>query len=181
LLIGCHALKQGKELRFDHLFAGFRQNTGNLIMVGVLWLAGCLAIALALFLVGGGAMVVSGVFGKSTGAGLALGSLLFIFLLTLALMIPLLMALWFAPALVVFGGMKPVDALKASFDGCLKNMGPFLIYGIVAFILLIVAMLPLALGLLVLVPVMTSSIYISYIDIYGEITTPDRNDSDAES
>ena len=49
-------------------------------------------------------------------------------LLTLALSLPVFMALWFAPALVFFNGMAPVDALKASFNACAKNGAPFLVY-----------------------------------------------------
>ena len=42
---------------------------------------------------------------------------------------PLFMAIWFAPALVFFNRMAPVDALKASFNACLKNFLSLLVYG----------------------------------------------------
>jgi uncharacterized membrane protein len=81
-------------------------------------------------------------------------------------MLPLLMALWFAPALVIFHDVQPMAAMKSSFQGCLRNMLPFLIYGIVGFLLAIVAVIPLGLGLLVLGPVMWGTMYVGYRDIF---------------
>lgn len=171
LLAGCRAIEQRKDLRFDHLFAGFRVNTGNLVIIGVLSLLGHAGIGLVVFAVGGGAMlsgIMSGaMLGAGPGALLALSGLLFALLLGTLLLLPLAMALWFAPALVMFDGMMPLPALKASFIGCLRNTMPFLIYGVVGLILLLIALVPAALGLLVLVPVMIGSVYASYSDIYG--------------
>jgi uncharacterized membrane protein len=77
------------------------------------------------------------------------------------------MALWFAPALVVLRGMAPIEAIKESFLGCLKNVLPFLVYSIVLMVLGIVAAIPLGLGWLVLGPTLIASVYVSYRDIYG--------------
>ena len=47
-----------------------------------------------------------------------------LFLLTgLLLAIPLLMALWFAPPLVVFRNAEPIAALKASFNANVRQHG----------------------------------------------------------
>jgi len=169
LLAGCRALEQGEELRFDHLFAGFRHNTGKLVVVGVLSLLGHAAITLVVFAIGGGGMMSGMLVGAGPGAALALGGMLFAMLLGMALLAPLAMALWFAPPLVLFDDMEPVAALKSSFAGCMKNMLPFLVYGIVGLILLVLALLPLLLGLLVLIPVLVGSIYAAYGDIYGQV------------
>jgi uncharacterized membrane protein len=56
--------------------------------------------------------------------------------------------------------------MKASFTGCLRNVVPFLVYGIVGFVLAIVATIPLGLGWLVLGPVFAASVYTGYRDIY---------------
>ena len=40
------------------------------------------------------------------------------------------MLIWFAPLLVVFNGLPPLEAMKLSFAACLKNMLPFLVYGV---------------------------------------------------
>jgi uncharacterized membrane protein len=57
-------------------------------------------------------------------------------------------------------------AMKSSFQGCLRNMLPFLVYGIVGFLLAIVAVIPLGLGFLVLGPVMWGTMYVGYRDIF---------------
>jgi uncharacterized membrane protein len=76
------------------------------------------------------------------------------------------MAVWFAPCLVVFHDRDAIQAMKESFAGCLKNIMPFLLYGVIGFVILIVASIPLGLGLLVAGPVFAASIYTAYRDVY---------------
>ena len=63
-------------------------------------------------------------------------------LVALALMIPAVMAIWFAPALVVLNDFTVGDALKTSFSVSLKNFVPFLVYGAAILGLAIVASIP---------------------------------------
>ena len=58
------------------------------------------------------------------------------------------------------------DSSKWSFFACLKNIGSFLIYGIVWMLLAIVATIPLGLGWLVLGPMTIASVYTAYRDIF---------------
>jgi uncharacterized membrane protein len=88
----------------------------------------------------------------------------------LLLLLPLIMAIWFAPALVMLGGLSPGAALKASFLGCLRNVVPFLVYGAIGIVLAIVASIPFGLGWLVLGPVTIASIYSSYCDVFEDKT-----------
>jgi uncharacterized membrane protein len=76
------------------------------------------------------------------------------------------MMIWFAPALVAFHNVPAVDSMKQSFQACMKNIVPFLVYGIIALCLAIVATIPLGLGWLVLGPTLIGSIYYSYRDIF---------------
>ena len=46
---------------------------------------------------------------------------LLVVLVIIAVSIPIYMAIWFAPSLVIFHDMKPVDALKTSFFACLAS------------------------------------------------------------
>jgi hypothetical protein len=62
---------------------------------------------------------------KPLAAGIAFGGVALAGLLWLLLSVPIVMAIWFAPALVIFNAMQPVDALKASFNACLKNVVGF--------------------------------------------------------
>ena len=78
-----------------------------------------------------------------------------------------MMAFWFAPALVVFRGDEPFAAMKTSFRACLRNIPPFLIYGLLGILFMILACIPIFLGLIVLIPVGIATVYTSYKDIFG--------------
>lgn len=178
LLAGCRELEQGRELRIEHLFEGFRNNTQPLLMVGFLTLAAYFVIALVSFgafmLFGGAAVglgMLEGDFPDPATAEEALplaGGILAATLLGISLLIPLAMAAWFAPALVWFGGLPALEAMKQSFFACWRNMLPFLLYGLVAVVLLILATIPFGLGLLILVPTLIGSVYVSYLDIFAD-------------
>ena len=168
VMLGCRALDEGNELELGHLFAGFREKFGTLAAVGAIYLVAMLVIALVVGLVMGVGMFAlfsGGEPGAGAAAGAVMGTLLGI-LIMLALMLPVVMAIWLAPALVVLNGRGAVEAMKESFSGCLKNIVPFLLYGVVLFVASIVAAIPLFLGWLVLGPVFAGSIYASYRDIY---------------
>jgi uncharacterized membrane protein len=63
--------------------------------------------------------------------------------------------------------MEPGAALKASFEGCLANLGPFLVYSLVFIGLAILASIPLGLGWLVLGPMIAGSCYASWRRIFS--------------
>lgn len=166
LMLGCRALEAGGTLELAHLFAGFKQRTGDLVMVGAFNLFGWVVIAFAVFTVVGGGVFMGIMRGGAAGAGISVASMLIAMLLVAALSVPLYMATWFAPALIVLHEVAPLAALKASFYACLRNWIPFLVYGVVLMILGIVAAIPFGLGYLVLVPVLVASVYAAYRDIF---------------
>jgi uncharacterized membrane protein len=166
MLIGARSLESDGELRIEHLFAGFKQNTGNLIVVGVLFMVGMLVVALVAMAIVGGGAITGGILGNGRGVGMAAGGLMIGMLVMLALAVPLVMAIWFAPALVIFRNAAPIEAMKGSFDACLKNIVPFLVYGVIGLVASFVAALPLGLGFIVLIPVLAGSLYASYVDIF---------------
>ncbi len=172
LMLGCRELEQGGDLRLGHLFEGFKRNAGNLILVGVLYLVGGMAVgftvgigmALAIPTLMGGPLAADGIENLTRLAPI----FLLVFLVAAALMLPLFMAIWFAPALVIFHDLQPTAAMKASFKACLKNFVPFITYGLAGMLLAIVALLPFGLGLLVFGPLMWISMYTGYRDIFLE-------------
>ena len=168
LMLGCRALQGGGELEVGHLFAGFKEHTGNLIVLGALAIGGWVIVMLPMIAIVGAGAIFGMMRGDAAGVAAMGGSMVLAWLVAMALSIPIYMALWFAPALVVLRGLAPVAAVKESFFGCLKNIVPFLIYGIVMLVLGILAAIPLALGWLVLGPVAVASIYVAYRDIYGD-------------
>jgi uncharacterized membrane protein len=170
-MLGCRALENGEELEINHLFAGFKHNTSQLITVGGLYLAGVIVIVGVIFVMTGGALLATGGQAHAMGDAAKAGSMLLAALVGLALLLPLIMAYWFAPTLVLFHDIKPVDAMKLSFYACLNNILPFIVYALISMALLVLSAIPLGLGLLVMIPVMMASLYTSYKDIFGEEVT----------
>lgn len=166
MLLACQKVSAEQTPDITDLFAGFQRSTGALVTLGVLYMLGMLAVFLMVLLLVGGGMAGGMMINEPVGAGIAVGAMLIAGIVALLLSVPLVMAIWFAPALVVFNGMPPIDALKASFNACLKNSVPFLVYGLLAMVLCFFAALPVGLGFLVLGPVLAGSVYASYQDIF---------------
>lgn len=177
VMVGCRALDRGGALTVSHLFASFSDRLGSLLVVGALYLVGSFAIMAVVVMcliatvgIGGFSALVSGDpfqagFAMLTSVGIGA---LFAALFGMLLGIPLLMAYWYAPALVVFRNDDPIVAMKTSFNACLVNMMPMLVYSALGLVFAIVATIPLLLGWLVLGPVFVASVYASYKDIFGE-------------
>lgn len=166
MLLACRKVADGETPGIPDLFAGIRHNTGDLLRLGVLFMAAMLLILAIVVVLGSGSLAGGLKMGQAVGIGLAFGGLIFAALLSLALLVPLFMAILFAPALVFFNNMPPVEALKASFNACQKNALPCLAYGLIAMALTLFAALPVFLGFLVLIPVLSGSVYASYRDIF---------------
>ncbi len=161
----CRVIDEGGEIAVEHLFFGFKNKTGDLMLIGVF---ACLplAVVIAGLLLAGGVGIFAALFG-GTQALAALGaSVALVMLAALVISVPVYMALWFAAPLVLFDGLKPGAALKASFSASLKNVIAFTLYAIVLVVLFIVATIPFGLGLIVVVPVALISVYTAYRDIF---------------
>jgi len=179
LMVGCRALESGKPLEMAHLFAGFRQHAAPLVTVGGVYLVGTVIVVGIVLVVAGGSMLPAVLTkpgtdietlraaARSMAVALAIGA---------AVYLPVLMAVWFAPLLVVFNGLAPVAAMKLSFTACVSNTVPFLVYGVAVLMAWIVLSLPAALGaagallaaalLVASIPVLICSVYMSYRDIF---------------
>ena len=169
-MIGCNAEDRGERFAVSHAFAGLQQSTTELFIAGALYLLGSVllgAIAGTLMVVFGGAAALAtlaaGAFG---GEAIAFSSVAIVLLLTLGLSVPFLMAFYFVPPLIALAGMKPIPAIKLSFTACLRNLLPFLVFGVILLVLGILAIIPLFMGYLVLAPVMVASTYSAYKDIF---------------
>ena len=89
------------------------------------------------------------------------------FLAFMAVMMVVMAAYWFAPGLIFYAGLNPVDAMKESFMACMRNWLPFLVYSLLATVLLVAAFIPFGLGLLVFFPVMMATMYPGFEDLFG--------------
>jgi uncharacterized membrane protein len=170
-LLASRNVEGGGALEVGDLFTCFKApHFTPLLVVGAIFLAMMVLTFLIVGMLGLGAFtgVAMGGANRSMGslmAGMGMG------LLSLLLMLVLLtlatMALWFAPALVVFRGVAPLDAMRVSFSAGLKNMMPFLLYGLLYIVAAIVASIPFGLGWLALLPVTMLTTYVSYKDVFG--------------
>jgi hypothetical protein len=135
------------------LFQGFRANLMALLSLGALFVAGVTAAVMATTLFDGG--LLFDLLSREPRSGdmaaeaasieelLKAGKLQSSLIVAACLTIPTILALWFAPALVVFQDAGPLTALGASLRATLANWRPLLVYtlAVVAF-----AILPLILS-----------------------------------
>ena len=170
LMAGCRALQQGEELELAHLFSGFQQHTAQLVTLGGIALVGQFLIFGLMMLVGGSALVSILMSGQPdvdqdvlmqaiTGAGFAV-------LLGITLFSVLVMSMQFAPLLVFFNNVSPLLAMRLSLRAFLNNIWPMLVYGMTFVLLAILASIPMMLGWLILLPLVFTSLYASYCDIF---------------
>jgi uncharacterized membrane protein len=175
-VVACRSLERGGEFELEHLFAGFRTRFGSLLVVGLLLFAGSILICLVFAAFVGFSIMPAILSGNTQSvANAIMGSVMSILLgalVALALFVPLLAAYWFAPALVIMHGLGPVEAMKQSLVGCLRNFIAFLWYGIVMAVFAVLAAIPIGLGYLVWVPLAIASTYAAYRAIFTEDAAP---------
>ncbi len=183
LMAGCRSLENGEELEIAHLLSGFHKQTSNLVTLGGIALVSQYLIFGAMILLGGTRLVgiltgnqatdpavVEQAFAGS-GAAILLGSLLFTLLL---------MSMQFAPMLVYFRDVPPIKAMKLSLNAFIRNVAPMFVYGLAFMLLALLASMPMMLGWLVLMPMVFTTMYASFCDIFpvsmqdSQDTAPDR-------
>jgi uncharacterized membrane protein len=174
-MLTSYKLYRGESIALGDLFGGFRKNARTLMGVGLWYSLGTLllivAIVAVMFLLGGSKDMAQ--FAQATQMrGAPPPEFLLFILVFMALYTPLLMAYYFAPALVVLNDMPALEAMKLSFKGCLRNVMPFLVYGLAAMVLMIVAAIPIGLGMLIMVPVLFASSFAAYRQIYTTSASP---------
>ncbi len=117
--------------------------------------------------------------------GIWFGSMLVVgLILMIVALIPVIMAYWFAPALVMLRKKSAIDAMRLSFKACTINIVPFLVYGLGGLAIMLVFMLlaslfvsisiviavPLiAIGYLAFIAIIVASTYTSFNDIFPSV------------
>jgi uncharacterized membrane protein len=172
LMTAAKDIESGRDIEIAHLFRGFRQNTSHLITVGGVYLVGQVVISGVMIMLGGPEFQqalrvgVDGIDPASITPEVAT-RILTALLVGMALFVPLAMATWFSPALVILDNQSGFAAMGESVRACLRNMQAFLIYGVFSLLLLIVALIPFGLGLVLWIPVTMLTIYTSYRDVFA--------------
>ena len=169
LLYAAREADAGRALDVLHVFQGFRdkEKLTPLLSLGGLALAGLLASFALAFLLAGGSMVTMMLSGErpQMAAG-AMGGFMLAGLVILVVELLVATAIVYAIPLVMFRGTPTGAAMRSSFNASLRNFLPLLVFGVVYLFAAIVAMLPLMLGWLVLLPASAGMLYLSYKDLY---------------
>ena len=130
----------GKPIAFNHLSAGFKIAPRPLVIVGSLAFAG-IFLGMVMLTMGWHEefmqlLTLARSQSSDQAAVLeALREMLVPSLIMFAILLLIAMATWFAPALVIFKQASPRDALRQSFKAVLKNIWPFLVYGLLMLLL----------------------------------------------
>jgi hypothetical protein len=181
---GAQALEEGKPLRFGYLASGFLNNAAQLVTLGGVSLIGHFLMLAAMTAIAGDAlsdiaktMPAGAVTAETVDAiRAAAPRLLAGTAIGFGISLPVILAVWFAPLLVYFDGVKPLPAMVLSLWACVRNMLPLLVYGVVLLIPLFVftriglVLGQIDLGLWLLAPLIVPSIFASYRDLF--VRTP---------
>lgn len=171
----CRALEEDEEVELTHLFEGFQKHAARLAALGGFTMLGLFAASGAMVLIGGEALtavldrvqatndpqvLVNAMWAAGSGAALSL-------LVGFALICALMLALQYAPMLIFFNDVTPFAAMRASLAGSLRNLIPYIVYTLIMQVVaLLLGLLPFKLGLIVLLPLGLTSLYVSYRNIF---------------
>ena len=164
-------LDDGGELELPNFLAGVRGPAIPLMAVGAVQLLGTLLIGKIMLGMGFDqqAVMTAAQSQKAPAEMQAILNQAMPAIFTgMLLFTPLIMATWFAPALILFGGARPATALGVSLRAVAKNWAPMLVNGLaLGAVLLLAALVPMLLGLLVAMPILFGSLYASYQAIFA--------------
>jgi uncharacterized membrane protein len=170
LMTAARDTEAGQEIEIAHLFRGFRENAPQLVTVGGVYLVGNVVVAGVALSLGGEELrqvIEAAAAGRPEEVDAAAANKASIaILVAAALFLPLAMALWFAPALVMLEKIPAWRAMALSIQACLVNFLPFLLYGAVMSALFIVALALVFIGIAFWVPLAILTAYTAYRDIF---------------
>jgi len=163
----------GERLVMGDLFSGFRRNWRALAVVGTVLLVAEISI-FALMAWMGLPMLPGG-----EGGSVTVGEYVEMFegkewILALGFLATVVVkgALWFAPPLIAFHGMNAGHAMRWSAYAAVENLGTMMVYGASLMGLFFLGILPYALGLLVVIPMMAISTFVGYREVFEEKEKP---------
>ena len=186
LMNACRLIDRKEELPPQVLFSGFHRNLQTLLTLGVVYVLATLVILGLSALFDGGLLFRMLVMGETPAREVLDKTSVFISAqLTIVLLIPVILAFWFAPVLVAWHDMTAGKSLFFSLVACLRNWRPFLLYSLSIGVIGVVVprlidgllgggegvgqLLPTMLTVmvsLILLPTLYASFYISYRDIF---------------
>ena len=194
-LAAAWSIERGEPPRFSRLFDGFRSNLAALIPLGAVYGAGIVAAVMLSSMMDGGALMRLLLLGEAAESAkvMSMPGIQSAMVFAAICSIPTLLALWFAPALIVFQDQPTWRALSLSLRASFANTGAILVYWVAVLFFWIVipgviiavgalfgrngALFGLALAMpvtLVIVAVIHAADYVIYRDLFhhGEAMAP---------
>jgi len=188
LMQAARNIERGQSASIQTLYGGLRENTRTLLALGGLYLVATLAVlGMSTIIDGGDLLRYMLASNRTERAAVEDADFTLPALFVMVLLVPVLMAWWFAPVLAAWHRLTLGRALFFSFIACWMNWRAFVAYG--AAVLLAVGVVPgVLLGLLLLLmpgaagllsglfmvlmalvvaPAIFASFYASYRDIFG--------------
>lgn len=165
----------GNKLQFGDYFQGFKKNFASLLLLALIQIGAYIALTTFIIIL----LVIFGFAGfvsfsdfaqiEANPLGFILGSIAYILVLALFFILGILatiMAFVFAPILILLNNVSAIESIKISFKGCLRNILPGFVFLVLMFFLTILAIIPLGLGLLILIPIYYIAVYLAYQQIF---------------
>ncbi|MCI1711767.1 MAG: hypothetical protein LKM32_09825 [Chiayiivirga sp.] len=178
IMFAAREQEAGRAVDFQQLFQAFREQgkLGKMILLCLPGIAaGIVIVVLGAILIGGAVMAVLGAGGSESalGAGAGVGALLFV-VLALAIGLVSFALTFFATPEVMLGNAEAFDAMKASLQACLANVGAVLIFGLVFVVGIVLLMLVLiwipVIGQLavttIAAPLFSAASYLAWREVY---------------
>jgi hypothetical protein len=190
LMNACRLVDRKEVLPPPVLFSGFHRNLQTLMTLGLIYILALLAILGLSALFDEGQLFRIFIMGEAlTREAMEKPSLMASSRLTCILLVPVILAFWFAPVLAAWHDMSAGKSLFFSLIACLRNWRPFLLYALA--IGVICTLVPPLIGVLLLgaggdggqvlprviyvlvcliiLPTVYASFYISYRDIFPDL------------
>ena len=156
MMLVCRAVEDGKDMLAEG------QKAAN---ITPLWILSLIAFGL-----GSVVAVLGYVLAEAVGGALSVSPMFDLGLGALLLLlsgVPLVMALWLAPGLVVLKGCEPVAALRLSFAASVDNFLPFLVFYIFAGIATMLGSMLMGLGVIFVYPVLLCATCLAWKDLFN--------------
>jgi hypothetical protein len=167
-------LDDSEEPELPDFLIGFRHHLLPLAMVGAVYLATLSLVLLGLQAMGIDFAAIQAAIGKGASmdevAALMEGKQTAL-LLGMAIILPVVLATWFAPALILFGGAPPLLAMGLSLQAGVRNWAAMLLNSLALFaVMLLGALIPFV-GLLIAGPILIANAYLGYQAMFALPTT----------
>ncbi len=162
-------MDNGNKIEIGYLFQGFRDKARMnklLILGGIYLLLQVLLIIIMFSLIGGSVMMSAGETGNVDPADIMSSGMVFSMILVILGGLTIMVGFIYSTPLVMLDNMAPIESIKASYSAGFKNILPLLVFSLLYLLLAIVAIIPIGLGFLILIPVSITALYCSYKSIF---------------